>query len=186
RSPLLSACAKKGSGSVILEVQTPFSHRLRAYPEKGTGPVMVGVLSPFGPAALIHAPGDAVRSHRAFVGRPLISCLTRLRTVWTYRRLLRTDAFSSAKVSNSRLCVARRRSTFQKRSIGFSFGLYDGSRYNSRCGLSAKAAVTSAPRCQGALSMTNTTRRWRPFGYVLPTCRRCAANAACIRRFLLG
>ena len=45
-----------------------------------------------------------------------------------YRRLLRTDASSSARVSNSRLCVARRRSSFQKRSIGFSFGRYDGSR----------------------------------------------------------
>src|SRR5262249_10819863 len=136
--------------------------------------------------SLIHAPGESVWSHRSFWGRPLISCRTRLRTVWKYRRLFRTDAFRSASVSNSRLCVARRRNSFQKRSIGFSFGLYDGSRYNSRCGLSAKACVTAAPRCQGALSMTNTTRRWRPFGYVLPTCRRCAANAACIRRFLLG
>jgi multidrug efflux pump len=44
-------------------------------------------------------------------------------TVWKYLRLLRTDAFNSASVSNSRLCVDRRRSNLQNRSIRFSFGL---------------------------------------------------------------
>jgi hypothetical protein len=37
--------------------------------------------------------------------------------------LARIDRFSSAKVSKSRLCVARRRSNFQKRSMTFSCGL---------------------------------------------------------------
>src|SRR5262249_25888606 len=60
-----------------------------------------------------------------------------------------------------------------------------GSRFNSRCGLSRKAASTSSPACQGALSMRSTTRRCRSRRYTRPTCRRWAANASVSRRFLL-
>jgi hypothetical protein len=51
--------------------------------------------------------------------------LARHVTVWTWRRLLRTDRFKSPRVANSRLCVARRHrsSSFQKRSMMFSYGL---------------------------------------------------------------
>ena len=49
-----------------------------------------------------------------FSGGPLMSESILLRTVWKYQRLFLTDAFMSAMASNSRLCVARRPSAFQK------------------------------------------------------------------------
>jgi hypothetical protein len=44
---------------------------------------------------------------------------------------LRTGPSTSAGLSHVRLCVARRRSAFQNRSITSSGGLYDGSRFNA-------------------------------------------------------
>jgi hypothetical protein len=44
-------------------------------------------------------------------------------TVWKWRRLLRSDRFRSASVSNGRLCVARSRSGFQIRSAALTCGL---------------------------------------------------------------
>jgi len=64
--------------------------------------------------------------------------------------------------------------------------LYDGSRSNSRCRLSAKASLTGWPRCQEALAMPRTPCRYGSWEYTRPPCHRCAANAAGIRRFLLG
>ena len=85
-------------------------------------------------------------------------------TVGKYRRLLRSDPFRSANVSNSRLCVARRRHGFHNRSITFNGGLYDGNRFNGRCGLSANASSTTLPRCHGAWSISTTTRGYCPVG----------------------
>ena len=65
------------------------------------------------------------------------------------RQHTRRDDRNDTNVSHRRLCVARRRSTFQSRSIGLSCGLELDNRLSSSGGCSANAARTGLPECRG-------------------------------------